>query len=185
MNQSNKTILLIHIGGIDNTEIENIENSLSKVDIQFKSHNTSGSIHASLSDFSLSTFLIINQPIIIELLRGIAINATWEIIKETIIYIHKKLKGKKIYRIDSNGTKEEKDITFGFNASLDENTSFNFEIKGNEETVLKSLDKVFIFLKNQKNNTTNKISHHVEYSEKEDKWTKIDVLEEMKKKRNL
>nr|WP_315242656.1 hypothetical protein [uncultured Flavobacterium sp.] len=66
----------------------------------------------------------------------------------------------------------------------DENTSFSFELKGNlsDEVIEHSLDKVLDFLKDQKIKTTYQIPDFVKFSEKDNKWVKIDVMKEIKKK---
>lgn len=105
----------------------------------------------SLENYTFITFLAINQPLIIELLKGLGTNATWDIIKETIFFTRNKLKGKKIKEITSISVKE-KDVTFGLKVHLDENTGFNFELKGNvnDKIIEQSLDKVLDFLKDEK-----------------------------------
>lgn len=176
-------IHLQYLGVFENEELEDINQILKKAELELSSYNYIGITQNNIESFTLVTFLVINRPLIIELLKGLATNVAWDIIKETIFFARDKIKGKKISKVTSASV-EEKDITFGLKVNLDENTSFSFELKGNlsNEVIEHSLDKVLDFLKDQKIKTTYQIPDFVKFSEKDNKWVKIDVMKEIKKK---
>jgi hypothetical protein len=88
------------------------------------------------------------------------------------------------YYKNQAGAFEQKEIKFGLQVNLDNKTGFNIELDGNvsDETIEKCLDKVLGFLKEQKPRNKYQIPDYVYYSEKEDKWVKLDVMEEIEKK---
>lgn len=176
-------IHLEYLGGLDDEELENIKQILKKAELELSSFNSSGFPKNSIESYALITYLVINQPLILELLKGVATNAAWDIIKETILFVKDKIKGKKIHKVTSASV-EEKNVSFGLKVKLDENTGFNFELKGDvsDEIIQQSLDKILDFLKEQKKNTSYQIPDFVKFSEKENKWVKIDVLKAIKKK---
>ena len=174
---------LQYLGVFEDEDLQEINQILKKAKLDLSSFDKSGIMTNSLESYTLITYLVIYQPLIIELLKGLGTNATWDIIKETILFTRNKIKGKKFNKITSASV-EEKDITFGLKVYLDENTGFNFELKGNisDDIIGQSLDKVFDFLKDEKIKTSYQLPDFVKFSEKENKWIKIDVMEEIRKK---
>lgn len=96
------------------------------------------------------------------------------------------IKLKKKYYKATSGNIEEKEIKFGVQVNLDENTGFNFEIEGNldNEVIENSLDKILDFMREQQTRKTYQIPDYVHYSEQEHKWIKIDVMDAIRKKAN-
>ena len=123
-----------------------------------------------------------SQPLIIEFIKGISTNATWDVIKQTIVSVRNKVIGKKYYKVTSKGA-EEKEITFGIKFHLDNNTGFDFELKGDvtDKLINECLDKALDFVKSQKVNSEYEHPTYLKYSKKKKKWIPIDVLKEVRK----
>jgi hypothetical protein len=163
-------------------DIMDIENKIKSVGLEFSRFDKNGTMYASFDKFELVTFLVISQPILIELFKNIYNNATWEAIKYIAISIWGKSKNKNYTRATSQSF-EKKEITFGIKVQLDRNTSFNFKLDGNvSETVIdNSLDKVLKFIGEQTLNERFKHSDFVYYDDSKEKWIKIDVEKEIHK----
>jgi len=129
----------------------------------------------SLEDYSFVTNLVIEQAIVIELIKGLGTNAVWDVIKAVVVFTKSKITGKKIFKV-RKGSTEEKDATLNMDVKVDENASFKFEIKGSEEVVEKSLDKVLDFIREQKSKSSYQNSDYLKFSEDEDKWIKVDLV---------
>jgi hypothetical protein len=183
LKSGDNVVHLQYLGVFEDDDLQKINEILEKAKLDLSSYNSSGVMQNSFDSYTFIAFLAINQPLIIELLKGLGTNATWDIIKETVFFVRNKIKGKKINKITST-TVEEKDITFGLKVNLDRNTSFDFELKGNvsDEVIGQSLDRVLSFLKDKKLNDCYQYPDFLKYSEKENKWIKIDVMEEIRTK---
>ena len=177
-------IHLTYLGELDNDDLSEINNLLTKGKLELSSFNKSGTMENSLSleDFTLVTYLVLNQPIVIELLKGVGTNAIWDSIKASVLFIRNKIKGKKYYK-GTSGSIEEKDIKFGLQVNLDKNTGFNFELEGNldNEIIENLLDKIIDFMKEQKPRNKYQIADYVYYSKQEGKWIKVDVMNEIRR----
>jgi len=176
-------IHLEYIGELNETDLLEINEKLNSVGLELSSFNKSGVMYNFLEEYSLVTFLVLNQPLIIELLKGVGTNALWDVIKNSLLSLRTKIKGEQ-YNKNTAGTIEQKEIKFGIKVNLDTNTGFNMELDGNvsDEIIEKSLDKVLDFLNEQKPREKYQIPDYVYYSDKEDKWVKLDVMKEISKK---
>lgn len=190
INDRNKTVKrgpnvlhLEYLGEFSEDELQEINENLSKVNLELSSFNKSGVFYNSLDKYNLVTYFVIHQALVVEILKSIGTSALWDSIKWSLMFGWDKLKGKTYHKGVGSKIKEEK-VKFGLSVKLDKNTGFNFELDGNldKEIIESSLDKVFNFLKEQKVNDNYKIPDYVYYSEKEEKWIKIDVMEEITKK---
>ena len=183
LNEKENKIHLEYLGEFTDLELNEIEDKLSKVDLQLISHNKSGIPYATLEDYTLITFFMIHQALMFEILKNVGMSATWDAIKIILKYSWNKLKGKK-YNKYQGGKFTEKEIKFGFEAQLDENTSFNLELSGNLDSndIDKVLDKALGFIGSQKRNNSYKIPDYCFYDEKSKQWIKIDVMDEIRKK---
>jgi hypothetical protein len=181
----NNVIHLTHLGELNNDDLNEINNLLTKDKLVLSSYNRSGMMEASLEDFALNTFLVLSQPIVIELLKGVGTNAIWDSIKITALFIRNKIKGKNYLKVTSGGN-EEKEIKVGIQVNLDKNTGFNFELQGNldNEIIENSLDKILDFIREQQPRKTYQIPDYVYYSEQKQKWIKIDVMDAIREKAN-
>jgi hypothetical protein len=184
MKESDSIVHLKYIGELSEKDLSEISNQLSTANFELSAFDSSRKVTACLDDFTFVTYLTLSSPFVIEFIKGVGTNAGWDIIKKTIILVRSKILGKKYYKITSK-KQEEKEITFGVKMKLDENTGFDFELKGDltNEMIGESLDKIFDFLKTQKVNPKYEHSLFVQYSKEEKKWKPINVLEEIRKKK--
>ncbi len=174
---------LEYLGELNEAELLEINEKLKTAGLELSSFNKSGVMYNNLEEYSLVTFFVLNQQLVIELLKGVGTNVLWDVIKHSLLSLRSKIKGKR-YNKNIAGTIEQKEIKFGLQVNLDKNTGFNFELDGNvsDDIIEKSLDKVLNFLREQKPREKYQIRDYVYYSEKEDKWIKLDVMREISKK---
>lgn len=176
-------IHLTYIGVFNDTDLQELSEQLSTANLSLSSFDSSRITTNCFDEFRFVTYLSLSQPLIVEFLKGMSTNTGWDIIKQVIFSVRKKILGKKYYKMTANNV-EEKEMTFGLKVHLDKNTGFDFELKGDisNETINESLDKVLDFLKTQKINPEYEHPLFLKYSEKEKKWIAINVLEEIRKR---
>ena len=171
------------LGELSDKELKEIETKLSDANLELSYYNKSGITYASLEDYSLVTFFIIHQALMLEILKNAGMNATWDAIKWSLLFSWSKLRGKKFNKYQ--GSKfTEKETKFGFTAQLDEHTSLNLELNGNldNEQVAVALDKVLGFIEKHKRNHSYKMPDYSYYDKTKGEWIKDDVMEEIRKK---
>lgn len=177
-------IHLEYLGGmISEEDIKLFENKLSENGLELSRFDKEGVMYASFDDFQLATYFIVSQPLLNELLKGIATNSIWDTIKFISITTWNKVK-KKNYTVLTSSQSKKKEISFGLNVKLDKNTSFNFKLDGdvNEETIENSLDKVLDFLKEQHVNKSFKHADMVYIDKETGDWIKVDTEKELRKR---
>ncbi|MDY3528903.1 hypothetical protein PG593_03795 [Riemerella anatipestifer] len=164
-------IFLHYLGEINSTDIDFIKEKLKEVNIEFMARNSSGSTQNSLDAYSLDTFYVVAAPFIYDLLKHVGENTVWESLKTIFIFTKNKIKDKKLNRVTSQEI-TQKQIKFGLRASLDKNTSFNFELSGDlsDELFEKSLDKMLDFLREQTLNEKYEFPAYAKFSEQNEEW---------------
>ncbi|KAB2879743.1 hypothetical protein F9K33_07870 [bacterium] len=167
-------------GMLTEEELSNFEEELSKIGLRLGSYDKSGQMTASLDDLSLVTFLVLSNTTVKAIIDGTLTNLTWETIKHITLRVYRKVRGQTITKF-TTGTSEQKPATFSINAQLDENTAYSFKLEGRDETVLKGLDKILDFLKEQKPNLHYKFPHLTNYDEKSGRWQALDMEKEIRK----
>lgn len=176
---------IVHLkypGCLTQDDLSELSTILTRANLELKPSNSVGKITASLDDFNLLVSIAISSPLVVELIKGLGTNAAWDIIKLAILSVRSKVLGQKVYNITARG-QTEREMTIGIKMKLDKNTQYDFEIKGTEEIVDKSLDKVLDFLREQKPNSGYEHPFYVKYSNENQDWEAINVLEEMRKMR--
>jgi len=176
-------IHLEYLGGmISEDDITMFENKLSENGLELSRFDKEGVMSASLEDYQLAIYFIVSQPLIHEILKGIATNSIWDTIKFISITTWNKVK-KNNYTVLSSSQSKKKEISFGLNVKLDKNTSFNFKLDGNveEEIIENSLDKVLDFLKKQQVNKSFKHADMVYVDKETGEWIKVDTEKELRK----
>lgn len=171
------------LGELSEEELKEIETKLSEAKLELSYHNKSGIPYALLEDYTLVTFFVIHQALMLDILKNIGMSAAWDAVKWSLLFGRDKLRGKKYNKLQG-GKITEKEIKFGFNAQLDKHTSINFELNGNldREVIEKAIDKTLSFIGEYKRNQAYKISDYVYYDEKKEQWIKVDVEKEIRKK---
>jgi len=163
-------------------DISEFENKLEDVGLELSRFDRNGTMYASLDNYQLVVYLVIAQPLIGQLIQGVATNAIWDIIKYILLSSWRKLKNQTYTRATSQQSKK-KEISFGLKVKLDKNTSFNIKLDGDiEESVIESsLDKVLNFIGEQKLNESFKHADLVFLDKETNKWKKVDVEKEIRK----
>lgn len=175
---------LEYIGGLySKSDLDDYSNELNKVGIDFKSFDKGGIIYNKIEEYSLLVFLLLQDPLLKDILIGCISEATMEAIKAFIKKAWEKVRGEKYNKI-TPGTIEEKMISFGIKAKLDYNTVFDFKFDGNltEKQFDNALDKILDFLKEQNRNDEYKLPYFVTYDKEKNTWNKIYVFEEIREK---
>ncbi|WBV59932.1 hypothetical protein PFY12_12895 [Chryseobacterium camelliae] len=184
-NISANKVLFRYLGGLDEKDLKFIEEQFNILGIDFKHISHNGQIKNSLTDFSLEAFyaLSISSSFLRETIQHIGKNVVWESLKAIFIYTRNKLKNQEYSQITKDDV-VKKPIKFGINAILDENTSYNFELRGelSDELIDKSLDKMLEFLKEQKLNEKYEHTSYVRFSSKNEEWETESLQEYILKK---
>ncbi len=163
--------------------ITDFEEKLKEIDLEFSSFDKSGIPFNSLDDFTLTTFLVIAQPILGELINSFGTSIIWDVIKYIAKKYWKALKSASLSRVSGEKVVESK-ISFGLRCKLDPNTSFDFELSGDvsEETVEVMLDKTLTFLKDVKLNEEYQNTAYANFDTTNERWISVNVAEELRKR---
>lgn len=180
----NETSFLIYYGDMfSDIELTELEKKFKAQKIKLTPSNQNGKITASISDFELQVFLTLSQITISEILTGTITNASWEVIKSTLILLKNKCTNKKITKYNSKDDFKEIEIKVGLKVAIDRNTKLNIEINGsNDEKVSNSLDSLLTIIKKHPIESEHKLGYYLDYDELKDTWNKTDILEEIRKK---
>jgi hypothetical protein len=145
---------VIHIdyyqGVLEQDDLTYISNLLAKNNLEFSSYNKSGTLYAHFDAFSLSMFITIAQPILIQFLDDVYPNATWDCIKLIASGIAKKVsKRQKLYEYNGKKMKKKK-IKYGLKIVTPTGTHVEFELNGHmsEKTISKALDRTLGIISN-------------------------------------
>ena len=182
--RGDNVVHLDYFGGLLNdNDISEIENLLSKNNLELSRFDKSGIPYASVDDFILQVALFLSDKTTQDVLIGLTSSALWDTIKTTTFYMWQTVRNRTQTIMTARTTKQRK-INCGLKLSLDKNTKFEFKIDGelSEETALKSLDKVLDFMKTIKPNPTIKHADFVIFNTEKDIWEIVDVNAEMQKK---
>ena len=176
---------LEYLGELNNSNLIEINNKLETAGLELSSYDKSGVMYNTFEEYSLVTFFVLNQALLLRVLEGVGTNALWDVIKFTLLSVRNKIKGEK-YSKNTAGTIEEKNITFGLQVNLDNNTGFNIKLDGDvsDDIIENSLDKVLDFLREQRPRDEYQVPDFVYFSQKDNAWVKLDVIEEINKQAN-
>jgi len=168
---------------IDQQSLSELKNELEKVNIRLSSWDDSGVMKACLEDFSLQVFLLVSNPVTIEILKTVGLNSVWETIKYSTLKLHSK-----IFKSNSGQVQEiAKQINFGLELKINKEISFEFKLDGDlsDELILNSMDKALDFIREHSGQTIpiHQLPVYSTYDKKKGKWKKINVMEEVKKQR--
>ncbi|WP_188068828.1 hypothetical protein [Brevibacillus brevis] len=180
-------LLALHYlsGPIMASDINEIKNILKKVNVSLIELDKTGEYTASLDDFTNVISILINTPLLLNIVQGIGTNALWDAIKLVTVSTWKKVLGKKYKKITSRQV-EERSITFGIEASFNRIASYNFRFDGltSEDEMNKALDKILDFLREQKDKEKEEewTVYLGNFNIEEEKWETRNLLEEIRNK---
>lgn len=174
-------------GIIVSNEIFEIENLLGDGKLELSRFDKSGSVYNSIDDFTLQISLYLNNPVVQNILLGVAGNIAWDSIKKTSVFIWRTIK-KRYW--NSEDAKKHK-INFGLRVRTEEgkSISLNLDSEFSEDILGEALDKSLEFIKelskSDEQKKLNKLSYPADFYifDKEKKlWLEVDVMEEIRKK---
>jgi hypothetical protein len=167
---------------INETDVSEIEAILSKSNLELSRRDRSGVMMASVEDFTLQMFIILNDKTTQEILLGLGTSALWDTIKSTTIYVWNKVKGKTINKITSREV-TKKNINFGLRIKIDKETQIDFKLDGDvsEELISQSIDKIPDIIKNIKSGSVILPSIYKVYNKKTKRWNTVNIEKEIKK----
>lgn len=138
----------------------------------------------SLEDFSNIIYVILSIPVIRSYLVGLMSNITYDLIKQSLIYLLNSVKGKKVSKITASEVREL-DATFGVRAIIDGNTQIDFRLTGISESLQeKCIDKMFEWLKKQKNKESFELPDFATFDESEEEWKLVTFNDVVRKIRD-
>lgn len=168
---------------VDEESLSELQNELKKVNIRLSSWDDYGVIKASFEDFSLQVYLLICNPVTLEILKTIGLNSVWETVKCSTLKLHSKI----FNTTSEQSEKIAKQINFGFEMKVNDKISFKFKLDGDlsDDLILNSMDKALDLIRehNGQSIPVHQLPVYCMYDKKKDKWKKVNVIEEVKKKR--
>ncbi|MDR6545061.1 hypothetical protein J2810_001103 [Chryseobacterium rhizosphaerae] len=183
---------IIHLdyfdGLIISNEISEIENLLEDGKLELSRFDKRGITYNSIDDFTLQVSLCLSDPIVQNILLGVAGNIIWDSIKKTSIFIWKTIKKR---HWDNEESNKRQKINFGLRIKTEDgkNISLNLDSELSGDTLREALDKSFEVIKELNKTNKQKKSHELSYPtdfyvfDKEKKlWLEVDIMEEIRKK---
>ena len=164
-------VLLSDLGGLDEIDIQFLEDNLSSLGIELGRITTKRGYINYFEDFSLQTFFVFSPSFLSELINHKENCEIWQSIKRIITYTQNKLSGKS-YIKEIRGLTILRPVTFGIHMILDVNTTYNFELSNISDNRLFdiSLDKILIFLVHQTPNEGYELPAYVRFSTRNYDW---------------
>jgi hypothetical protein len=173
---------VIHLEYLGSTfsddDISDFEKKIKNVGLELSRFDTNGEMYATFDEFKLVIFIVIAQPLIGELVKGVLTNATWDAIKYVIKTAWMKTRNKTYTKMSSQKV-TKKQISFGLKLQLDKDTNFDFKLSGDmdEKMLDDSLDKVLRFFDRQQLNKEYKQTYCVSFCKEKQEWRLIDEQE--------
>lgn len=162
-------------------DIDRISSNISKVGLELSRFDKSGVPYASIDEFMLHISLVLNYPIVGNLILGVGGGAMWDAIKASSILIWRKIKDRYWDR-QRKGRNEKKTLNFGLHVSIDENTQIDLKLGGDlsEEFALEALDKAIDLIKSTKRNENPQMAKFCQTNTNGD-WYEVDIYDELRK----
>lgn len=172
-------------GIFDDDELKQHKNKLSNVGIKLIERDISNQIMMFMDDFTNQISLIVSNPLVQAYLLGLMTNASYEVLKKSIIWMWNSSVGKKLTKLHMGGGQEEKEATFGMQIKIDNWTKTDFRLSANvsDEQKSISIDKAFEILNSIPRGKNRKpIDWFANYSWENNEWMILNVDEEIHKK---
>ncbi len=162
-------------------DIDNISSQIASVGLELSRFDKNGVPYASVEDFMLHVSLVLNDPVVGNLILGVSGGAMWDAIKASSILIWKKIRDRH-WSKRTNVENKKKPLNFGLHVSFDKNTKIDLKLDGDlsEEFALKALDKAIDLIKITKKNKNPQKAKFFQTDLNGD-WSEIDIHEEIKK----
>lgn len=171
-------------GIFDEAELKQHRSMLNNAGIRLVESDMSNQVIMFMDEFTSQISLIISNPLFQAYVLGLMTNASYEILKNSIIWMWKSTAGKKLTKLHMGGKQEEKEATFGIQIRIDNWTKIDFRLSDNVSDELKSesIDKAFKILNSiQKGEDRKPIDWFAKYSWDNHEWMIVNVEEEIHK----
>ena len=159
-------------GVVDKAVLDQTESRLSENDISFKSYDMSGQPQAHLNDLFSSFALFISSDITNAYMLGLLTNATYDVLRNSLLGLWTSIKGKKVTQVTAHGS-EEVPVSLDINMIVGKD-SFTFKLDGDvsEEVQRVLIDRIFDFLKSHHEST--QPQHLILFTDKTNaSWTPV------------
>jgi len=136
---------------ISEEELESLKFQLGEHGIGFEWHGETGKPKASLQELLAPIILYLSSDVVQAYILGLATNASYDIIKSTVLHLWQNISGKKIKKITVTDI-EELNANFDLCVNISGKTSIRFKLEGNIPDSLKEkcIDKAFQLLASKK-----------------------------------
>ena len=179
-----KKIKLEYYKGLfDEEELDLYKSKLNLIDIELMEYDKTNKPMNSLEDFINQVNLIISDHIVQSIIMGLITNASYDVLKSTLIWMWNSLIGKKITKVTSDGKCDVKEATFGFSLYVDNQNKIDFRLSGDisDTDKDKCIEKAFELLKDSSLKICSHGYNFAKYDYEKEEWILIDVFEEINK----
>ena len=177
-----ETIHLKYIKGIiPEDSLEFLRSKLEKYGIGFDWHDISNEPQASVEELLAPIILYLSSDVVQAYLLGLATNASYDVIKSSVLDLWRHISGKKYNKITPTDI-EQVDANFDLDVSTYGKTKVKFKLKGNIPDSLKEkcIEKAFHLLETN-NFPDNRKRYICRYSVDREQWEIFEELEFIKK----
>jgi hypothetical protein len=160
-------------GIIDEGDINDFEETLTKADLVLSRYDKSGVVYASLQEFTLQVAIAFGPNLVSSLVQS----ATWDAIKVVTKKSWQLVRSRNLRSVDTNQTHE---LNFGLKISFQNNkvTEFHLQSGFSPEVYEKAMDKILEFALKQDHQpvASNGLADFMEFDTTSDDWGKVDVM---------
>lgn len=176
------TIHLIYIEGIIPKDgLELLRSKLGNHDIGFEWHDISGAPQAGVEQLLAPIILYLSSDVVQAYLLGLATNASYDLIKSSVLDIWCHISGKKFSKISPTDI-QEMDASLDLDVNTSGKMRVKFKLKGNIPDSLKErcIDKAFQLLESKSFPETH-TGYVCRYDEDGEQWEILEDLEFIRK----
>lgn len=182
-NNMKKIKLEYYKGLFDEEELEIYKFKLKSIDIELMEYDKTNKPMNSLEDFTNQVNLIISDPIVQSIIMNIITNASYDILKSTIIWMWNSLMGKQLTKVTSGGKCDAKEATFGLSIYIENHNKIDFRLSGDisDADKEKCIEKAFELIKDSSLKISPYGHNFAKYDYEKDEWILIDIVKEINK----
>lgn len=167
-------------GLIDDNDIEQIEDIISKAGLELSRFDKNGVPYNSLQDFTLQVSIFLSDPIVQSILFGLGTNALWDAIKQSAILVWSRLK-LRLWNLPEEQRRAK--INFGLKVCIDSKTSIDLKLDGevSEKITMEAFDKAIDLIRSVKSKKRSGFAKLFIYNSSGKIWEEVDVMAEVTK----
>jgi hypothetical protein len=164
---------------IADNDIYELDQLLALSGLELSHYDMNGVPTASLRDFTLEVFLVINNPVIQDVLVGLLSSVLWDSIKASTLLVWNRMKNN---HWSSPRIKEKSEgLQFGVKVQLDNSTTVDFKLEGDvsQELIEASLEKMLSVVNAIQKNNIKERQIFCTYNEQTQSWDAVDSMEQL------